>query len=112
MRDNGDKYLTRYKVFGFMPNKPSRLPCSLYIHHFHRPDADDAPHNHPWKWAFSFILVGGYWEYRAYENGEWNLKWKAPFTFNFIPHSIYHRVDKMRFRESWTLFFAGPRVSS
>lgn len=112
-REPGDKYLTRYKIFGFMPNKPSRLPFSLYLHHFHRPDADGAPHNHPWKWACSLILSGGYWEFRRSKaEGSQTITWKGPWALNWIPHDIYHLVSETRFRETWTLFLAGPRVSS
>jgi hypothetical protein len=111
-REPGDKYLTRYKLLGFMPNKPSRLPFSLYIHHFHRPDADGAPHNHPWKWACSLILSGGYWEFRKKAGCDAAVSWKGPFHFNWIPHGVYHLVSDTRFRETWTLFLAGPRVSS
>lgn len=118
-REPGNKYLTRYKIFGFMPNKLSWLPFSLYIHHFHRPDQDEVPHNHPWKWACSFILSGGYWEFRKSfkdcsdgVDGKGLYRWKGPLAFNWIPHRVYHRVSEMRFTETWTLFLAGPRVSS
>jgi hypothetical protein len=111
IRYDGDLYLTRYKFLGFMPNKKSWLPFSLYLHQFHRPDADEAPHNHPWKWSCSLILVGGYWEYRISANTPARTKWKGPFTLNWIPHGVYHMVTKMRFRKTWTLFLAGPRVS-
>ncbi len=111
-REPGLKYLTRYKICGFMPNKPSRLPFSIYIHHFHIPDQDGAPHNHPWKWAVSWILSGGYWEFRKKIGGDAQVTYKGQFQFNWIPHGVYHLVSDTRFRETWTLFFAGPRASS
>lgn len=119
VRENGDIYLTRYALFGFMPNRSleSKFPISLYLHHFHRPDADDAPHNHPWKWSCSFVLSGGYIEFRANEDPEtsyckgWTRRIK-PFRFNWISHSCYHLVKELKGKETWTLFLAGPRISS
>lgn len=36
----------------------------IYLHKFHRGDDDLATHSHPWRWAVSLILAGGYREER------------------------------------------------
>lgn len=111
--EDGSLYLSRYKLLGWMPGDNRVWPFSVYLHHFHRPDMDEAPHNHPWKWACSFILIGGYWEYRITHGDECGRsRWKGPLAFNWISHSIYHLVTQTRFRDTWTIFMVGPRVSS
>jgi hypothetical protein len=69
------------------------------------PDTEGMEH-HGWKWSISFILRGGYWEDRV--DGR---RFRAPWTFNFIRNSTFHRVDLAE-KDAWTLFFAGPRVGS
>jgi hypothetical protein len=110
-RDNKDLYLTRYYLLGGpdtegMEHHGNKAGWGLYLHHFHRSDDAGDLHNHPWKWSISFILRGGYWEDRV--DGR---RFRAPWTFNFIRNSTFHRVDLAE-KDAWTLFFAGPRVGS
>lgn len=73
-------YMRRYVLTGFMTGDPERhnmapgwrrlvarlrsyLP-NLYLHHMQAPDADDSLHDHPWPWAVSWIVLGGYREER------------------------------------------------
>lgn len=94
---------------------------NLYLHHFLRGDSDDAPHSHPWPWAISFVLWGGYTEERLIEvDGLKYLKTRRvwPFTFNFLrggdelEEADGHRVVKLHGQETWTLFLTGPKSTS
>lgn len=105
---DGSPYLTRVlfpRVFGLRP----------MLHRFHRPDGDRAHHNHPWRWAFSIILRGGYSEERRVDD-ESELYGKAETAirrvrrFNFLSGSDFHRVTELHGPETWTLFVTGPRV--
>lgn len=90
-------YLSRYTV-------SERADGShVYLHFFHRGDADRELHNHPWAGS-SLILAGGYIEERREgEAGDTNVL--APDTF--------HRVDLLRPDDGcWTLFTTGPKAQS
>lgn len=82
----------------------------IYLHQFHRSDDDLALHNHPWRWALSFILVGGYREERRWGTQVIRRDVK-PFSFNFIRGSDFHRVD-LHERDAWSIFIVGPKISS
>lgn len=87
------------------------------LHHFVGPD-DAGHHNHPFKWAFSIVLWGGYTEeVLAHEKCDWGCcNWTEVTTrrvrwFNWIPNGKYHRIVKLH-GDVWTLFVTGPRVTS
>jgi hypothetical protein len=123
-------YLSRYYLFGRPTRKSGGQPFDekgnpyedtvwphggwgLYLHKFHRGDDDKALHSHPWAWALSLILVGGYDEDRR--NNESLLihrKWVSPGSLNLITQDDYHRVDLRGGRTCWSLFLAGPKVDS
>lgn len=91
---------------------------SVLLHHFHRSDADRELHNHPWEWALSFVLVGGYIEERRVATSVSDVlgydvirREVKPFTFNYITIDDFHRVD-LRERDAWTIFITGPKVKS
>lgn len=87
---------------------------NVFLHRFHRSDDDGALHSHPWKWSFSFILVGGYMEERRVRHGlKWIVERRAvlPFTFNFLSGNDYHRVDLLQ-EDAWTIFVAGPKIET
>lgn len=93
-----------------------RFPFQLYLHKFHRGDDDLALHNHPWKWAISFILAGGYKEERRIEEKRMLYKvhrvvysFVEPLSFNFLRGNDFHRVELLE-KDAWTLFLVGPRV--
>lgn len=108
----GVPYLTRCYLFG-----KERAWGNLYLHRFHASDQGDDLHNHPWSSGLSLILVRGYSEeYRDVEvHGD--LSWDyvvrrrevRPWTIRRIRSGDFHRVD-IGAGDSWTLFFAGPRV--
>jgi hypothetical protein len=103
-------YITNPRVNGeHKAEEPEQF--GLYLHHFYQGDLDTDLHNHPWKWALSFVLTGSYAEEREdglYIRGGF-LRW-----FNFIPHKRFHRVTLLQQQNKpvWTLFTVGPRVSS
>lgn len=85
-------------------------PIALYLHRFHRSDEDLALHNHPWRWAVSLILTGGYSEERRIGNRVVRRS-VLPLTLNFISADDFHRVDLFE-EDAWTLFLSGPKASS
>jgi len=85
--------------------------CSVFLHRFHRGDDDLALHNHPWRWAVSLVLAGGYLEERRMENGTVEQRVVRPGTINIIRDTTYHRVDLIE-SECYSLFLAGPRAGS
>jgi len=78
-----------------------------YLHQIHLPDADHAPHCHPWEWCFSIILHGGYVEERP---GRRDRRLRRG-SFNFLRHTDYHRIDSVE-PDTWTFFVTGPRLES
>lgn len=133
-------YLSRYYLFGAptMPDgsdpynehgnpKPGAIfpdGLGLCLHRFHMGD-DGALHNHPWEWAISLILAGGYREDRrvvmstrlcdntanyaipsAIESKECR-----PFSVNVLTSDTFHRVDLLD-GDCWSLILTGPKHSS
>lgn len=108
----GGLYLKRYYVgtiFG----------VRIYLHHFLLDDPDGL-HNHPWKYGFSIILAGWYWEERRWEMRK--IRW-----WNVVNADCLHRVclghkhvwdDKAHDKyplikldsSVWSLFFHTARV--
>jgi hypothetical protein len=85
-------------------------PLGFYLHRFHRGDTDRELHNHPWRWAISLVLAGGYSEERLV--GETVVtRVIRPGTLNFIGRDDFHRVDMLD-GEAWTLFLVGQKTSS
>jgi hypothetical protein len=123
--DGTTPYLTRYYLLG-RPSMPDgsapfdkrgherpgvRWPdgWGIYLHRFHRDDKDRDLHNHPWRWAFSILLAGGYREERRSGNDIVTRVLRPP-ALNWIGQHDFHRVDLLD-GEAWTLFVAGPKVS-
>jgi hypothetical protein len=96
---DGKPYLVRYYLLNC-----KYLGFSIFLHHFISPDNDRALHDHPWKWALSLILSGGYIEqrltgYRAIQRG----------NFNLIKPKDFHRIEALDcYQQTWSLFIAGP----
>jgi hypothetical protein len=97
-----------------------KSPMGLYLHRFHRGDGDPELHNHPWRWAVSLILSGGYSEERRQTvdpGGTWEpavyriiVRCLTPGMLNFIDSDDFHRVDLLA-DEAWSLFLVGPKFS-
>lgn len=112
-------YLARFILWGdggneTPPDPKKRARFSLFLHYFARPDIERELHSHPWKWSFSFVLSGGYWERRVrLDKNLWYLPYeiyRAPFQFNIFRAGDFHRITKIN-PGCWTLFFAGPKIA-
>ena len=116
MKVEGKKYLRR---FYFTPRrrdefgeKHINLPFGLKLHYFYIGDEDRQLHNHPWKWAVSYIILGGYLEERRNDNTfAVETRDVTPGSLNFISGECFHRViKKPDAKHVWTLFLTGPRT--
>ena len=85
-------------------------PFSVYVHRFHRSDDDGAPHSHPWRWALSFVIAGGYSEERLLGT-RMVRRLVPPLSLNWLTEDDFHRVDLIE-KDAWTLFIVGPRTQS
>lgn len=98
------RYLTRYTLLDF-----GKKLVRVKIHNFHRGDEDVELHNHPWSWAISLILKGGYWEERLKGN-KIEVSILSPGDFNLLLNDTFHRVIKAE--GTWSLFITGPEVDT
>jgi hypothetical protein len=118
-----DAYMTRHVLFGHMtgdsPSLLERWLPAVYLNNIHRPDHDESFHNHPWPWAITIGLLGGYREER--------MSWReasmhvvdmgarlAPFVY-LLRRKHWHRINQTYATNRtgvWTLFVAAPRVFS
>ncbi len=79
----------------------------VYLHYFYRSDYERELHNHPWEWAVSLILAGGYIEIRQ---DEWRER--RPGETVILHEGTFHRVELCdEVAGCWSLFIAGPRVA-
>lgn len=114
--ETGSPYLWR----GYLGDRSDNLDVGIFLHRFVSSD-DMELHCHPWIWSWAFILAGGYAEYRAL--GEINFEAKTAVLdksteklevfkkgqMNLITANTFHRVELLTL-EVWTLFVHGPRV--
>ncbi len=134
----GRTYMRRYILTGYRTGDRvqgkwrARLP-NLYLHHMCAPDADPCLHDHPWPWAVSWIVLGGYREEIAprtlFTNGMIAERWHRAPALNVIRGTTFHRVaeleqvpltqrglgqpwDRVRTLGVYTLFLAGPRAGN
>lgn len=101
-------YLTKPRVSGeHIDEEPTQF--GIYLHHFYQGDQDPELHSHPWKWALSLILSGGYLEQRH----DRASRIHRAGDFNLIKQDTFHRVDLLPTGDPvWTLFTVGPRVAT
>ena len=100
---SGGLYLTRYTLLHL-----GKKAIRIKLHRFHRADEDVEHHNHPWRWGVSLILRGGYVE----EHATGVRHTYRPGNINVIWHHTFHRVERLLATPTWTLFVAGPLVST
>jgi hypothetical protein len=142
-----DPYLTKHRVldtgdalarllYGDRAHNPARLSAAeqadvdrimragwrVHLHQFHRSDEDAELHNHPWAWAVSLVLVGGYIEElrvrcggraggREFVRDRVVHRPFRPGSVNRLSADTFHRVELLG-RDAWTLFVSGPIVQS
>jgi hypothetical protein len=78
INDGEHDYLERYYV-------GTLFGVRFYLHRFIGSDPDRGLHDHPWRWAFSLILSGYYYEQTRYGLTKKRL-------FNFLTGDSFHRV--------------------
>lgn len=84
----------------------------VYLHHFHRGDADRELHNHPWAGS-SIILAGGYVEERRGYGMSIERRTFHVGDTNVLEPDTYHRVDLLDPTAGcWSLFTTGPKVQT
>lgn len=95
---------------GGAPKQDAIFPkgIGIYLHRFHRSDDSQELHDHPWKWALSLILSGGYYEERFMIGDGVKGRYVLPFMVNLITAKDFHRVDLLH-EEAWSLFVTGPK---
>ena len=100
-RAGADKYLTRWTLWG---KRGDNYHSKLFLHYFHRGDAENYCHDHPWAF-WSLILWGGYYEVTP--NGR---QWYGLGSFLKRPAEWQHRVEIPEGRHAWTIVWAGPKT--
>lgn len=99
----GDPYITRM----LMPRWRGRRAM---LHWIRRADHDE-PHNHPWAWFESRILLGGYTEMRYIAD---SLRWRRTFRRGdqnvLRGQETFHVIGEVLPR-TWTLITVGERCA-
>lgn len=96
---DGSLYLRRIYLLPFM-----------YLHLIAQADDDRHLHNHPWVWARSLILRGGYLE-NFHDQPRTGWTWRTRGSWVKLGSSLYHRIALVE-PGTWTLFVSGPRTQS
>ena len=92
-----------------------RLPLvgevNCLLHHYLRSDPDRGLHDHPWSWAVSLPLAGGYVEHRKTGIPMGRVTYAAlrrrPGRFYRLTGYDFHAVRLAPGQTSWSLFFTG-----
>ncbi len=115
------RYLTRWVLWGRRGRDGSRRNGpggKVFLHWFHRGNAEPYPHNHPWPF-WSLILLGGYYEWTltGYVNPETGerqqeRRWYGPLSLLRRPAQWAHRVELPAGRRCWTLVWTAAKVRS
>lgn len=117
---DGSILFMRYHIY--------RLPGggNVYLHHYLQPDPDRGVHDHPWGWARSVVLAGGYQEERLkqfvrvdrgddYREGyETKYAQRWPLNTYAMTGNDFHRIVGFlsHWGSSWSLFMHGPYVKN
>lgn len=97
---------------GSITGEESWIP-RVFVHHFYRGDNDAKLHSHPWEWALSLILAGGYQEELRTKRDTVRSKVFHPGMFNFLTKRSFHRVDLLdEEKGSWSIFVVCKRTVS
>jgi hypothetical protein len=83
----------------------------VFLHHFVSSDAPTELHDHPWSWAVSLVLRGGYVEERRRrDDPTLTRRWLGVGRVNLLVPGTFHRVELAGGRPAWTLFVHGAKV--
>jgi hypothetical protein len=108
IRPHGVPYLDRYFIRGYSPYRHAGSPdASLYLHHFLASDPQGEVHSHPWGWALSLLLVGGYREHRCEGERGTLVSTYRPGDVNVLRPETRHRVELLE-ADGWSLVLVGP----
>lgn len=91
-----------YLIRGYIKHE-GMLP-GIYLHKFLCADLDKDLHDHPWNFAVSFILSGGYEEERYDSNNDIYSRVVSAGKINLVQGSAFHRIDSLMTDSVWTLF--------
>jgi hypothetical protein len=106
-------YLAGRVGHGFPEHTPAllgQLNGTAYLHEIRTPDAGRAHHSHPWEWAISMVLVGGYTEEVVGADGSVTTRRREPGSVAVINVGSFHRIAQLHAPRVWTLFIVGPRT--
>lgn len=100
--DNGVDYMIRFYLFTVFGRR-------FYIHMFLASDPDRGIHNHPWRKAWSFIMLGWYFEELRGPSHQTGMVSKGRRVrkvrwFNSLTADSCHRVILPSDEPVWTLF--------
>jgi hypothetical protein len=110
LHPDGSPYLTRYVLWGDDALEThAGAAHSAFVHHIHGPDSDRHMHDHPWSWAVSVILSGGYKERRPYGDAP-RLRTYSPGDLSVLRPGDYHSIVAVE-PDTWTLFLCGREIS-
>lgn len=86
-----------------------RLP-NIYVHQMHAPDVDTACHDHPWPWAVSWIMLGGYREERIVPTGPTGAPYTAPQELSIV-WRLFRRYGDWEPRDVRLKWFRAPALN-
>lgn len=104
---DGKKYMTRFFLTSTPQGDETGTP-GWYLHCLHAHDADRRVHNHPWEYASTRVLRGGYLERRQYSDGARLMFVRIAGDRSTFPPEVFHRITWVD-KNTWTLFHAGPK---
>lgn len=104
---DGKPYMDRYALRGYLPDgkSPASPDVNIYLHRFWAPDKARHLHNHPWPWAVSIVLCGGYTERREDRSlVEYHERYVRDVIA--IGPDTFHSIDTLLSApgDTWTLF--------
>lgn len=100
----GDPYLDRLRIV--------QTPWfGIYLHHIHRPDRDQDPHDHPWSFA-SLVLTGAYeetvWADKRRTDYGSRVRRRGRFSLRAMDRDSAHIITAIT-GPLWTIVLTGPR---
>lgn len=90
----------------------------VYLHHYFVADTRQDMHDHPWSWAISCIVAGGYTEERLVEFDRNNIIThiysrmilRKPGAVYLLTGRDFHRIERITNKTTWSLFLHAPHT--